>query len=353
MIFIRWVYGDWNMWDTVIYEGDFPCLSHDMYAVVRGNHAYVVIGRTIFSVDISAMKWDVIGVLPAQYCKQSIVENNFFLDGEELLFFSGRGHGIGIFDIRTGKMHEIAWEGIEENDRDNNLYMVEKWNDAYILLSRKGNQLVLYKHKKVTVYTEWKEMLSQYITNKNYDFELVRYRDVMVYDKYFYMNIHTKQCDFIARFDLVNFTLVDVIEMNEPGQHFGLLLHEDSIYFQNVTERESCLIRWDMRRRCTADRWKICDGNCRRAYLFRNREKIFMMLGSGEIFCCRPTDGMLEKVEIPNGTVLYSGHDLEPEERLVVLHKSGMLLWTPSSGVYSPISVPWLKLLIEQTRLGA
>ena len=89
----------------------------------------------------------------------------------------------------------------------------------------------MYRHDgEVIVHTKWKKMLLRYIRDKHYDFECIRYKDVMAQDGYLYVNVATKQCDFIARFDLVDFTFVDVMEIEEHGKHFGLLFWGGSIF---------------------------------------------------------------------------------------------------------------------------
>ena len=104
-----------------------------------------------------------------------------------------------------------------------------------------------------------------------------------------------------------------------------------------------------MREGRTVDRWKLCDKDGKRAYLYKDHEKVLLMMGSSEVFCCKTVDGTLEKMDIPNGTILYTGHDIE-QERLVVINKTGMFLWFPSSRAYDEIPVPWIHILLESTR---
>ena len=112
----------------------FLYLARNMYAAVRGENIYAAFGGTIFRVDISTEKWSAIGTLPVKYGKRSIGDDNFYRNGDELLFF--QGSGIYIFDLRTEERREIIWGEAGDNDP----YISEKWENRYLLVPHKGDR---------------------------------------------------------------------------------------------------------------------------------------------------------------------------------------------------------------------
>ena len=329
-------------------ESDFsPYLKKCCFSK-ENDSLYVLLDDSICRIDLKTGKYENCCMVPDGYGKEIIFFKGLLcLDNKLYLQKEVDKPGLFVYDL-------IAREGIEysllaPNKKMLISHMMVANNTWIAVISRTFDEIVLINRENndVSVLDDIKGHIISSIQERGYDFEFIRYMDYFFENDVLWLNVNAVDKDIFIKVSFPAFELVDVIDADLSGQHYGLYIDGRYLYFQNDYENENSIVKYNLESGNIEKVFSI-NGKCEtRGDIYGFGDNTVLVLRDGTILGLNKTKSSYDFVE---KNAFVQGV-LDDEGKLLLVKKDGVHIWNVIDNTQRTIQFSALKMFIDEIAL--